>query len=132
MATAVANADLVRGLFRAFADRDLASLDELLAEQAIWHVPGRSPLAGVHRGRAAVVAYFAALGQRTGGTFRAELIDVLASDVRVVAIARATGQRDDKKYDGLYCLLVTIDGFQIAEAWLMPADPYSFDALLSD
>jgi hypothetical protein len=131
MPTAVANADLVRGLYRAFAERDLAALDELIAEHAVWHVPGSNPLAGDHRGRAAIVAYFAALSQRTGGTFRAEVIDVLASETRAVAIARSTGQREGKSHDGLYCLLVAVERDQIAEAWLMPADAFALDAFLS-
>jgi len=130
MATAVANADLVRGVFRAFADGDLAALDELLAEEAVWHVPGTNPLAGVHRGRLAIVKYFAELGVRTGGTFRATLIDVLSSETRAVAIARSTGQRDGKRYEGLYCLLVEFVRDQIAEAWLMPADPFALDRFL--
>src|SRR6266545_3474190 len=131
MSTAVGNGDLVRGLYRAFSERDRAALDELIAEEAIWHVPGRNPLAGEHRGRLAVLAYFDALVQRTGGTFRAELTDVLASDTRAVAIARSSGKRDGKQYDGLNCLLLTIERDQIAEAWLMPADPFALDAFLA-
>ncbi len=131
MSTAVGNADLVRGLFRAFADRDLAALDELLAEHAVWHVPGTNPLAGHHRGRLAIVKYFTALTQRTGGTCRAEISDVLASENRVVAIARSTGEREGRRYDGLYCLLVAIERDLIGEAWLMPADAFALDAFLA-
>ena len=130
MPTAVANGDLVRGLYRAFAERDAAALEEIIAERAVWHVPGRHPLAGEHQGRHAVLAYFAALAQRTGGSFHVDVIDVLASETRAVAIARAAGERPGKAYDGLYCLLVAIEGHQIAEAWVMPADTHALDEFL--
>jgi ketosteroid isomerase-like protein len=132
MANAVSNGDLVRGLYRAFAERDQEALEEIIAEDAVWHVPGRSRLAGTQRGRPAVLAYFAGLSQRTGGTFRAEVIDVLATETRAVALARATGRRvPDLTYEGLYCLVVSIDGGQITEAWLMPANLYALDEFLS-
>ncbi|HWM87443.1 MAG TPA: nuclear transport factor 2 family protein [Kofleriaceae bacterium] len=132
MPTAVANADLVRGLYRAFTDRDIPALEEIIAENAVWHVPGRSRLAGDHRGRPAVLAYFAGLAQRTEGTFSAEIIDVLATESRAVALARATGHRQPNvHYDGLYCLVVSFERDQICEAWLMPADLYSLDEFLS-
>ena len=130
MPTAVTNADLVRGLYRAFADRDLAALDDLIAEDAVWHVPGTNPLAGEHRGRLAVLAYFTGLVQRTGGTFRLEIVDVLASEQRVVAIALASGTREGKQYSGMSCLLIAIERDQIAEAWLMPADAFALDEFL--
>jgi hypothetical protein len=132
MATAVANADLVRELYRAFAERDTAALEEIIAENAVWHVPGRSRLAGEHRGRAAVLAYFNGLLQRTAGTFRAEIIDVFATEMRAVAWARATGQRGPgMSYDGLFCLVVAIDDYQLVEGWLMHADTYAFDEFLA-
>lgn len=131
MSTAVANADLVRELYRSFADRNFAALDELIGEDAIWHVPGRNPLAGTHRGRLAILSYYAALAQRAGASFRVEVIDVLASERRAVAIARSSGQRGSKRYDGIFCLLVAIERGQIAEAWLMPADAFALDDFLT-
>lgn len=129
--SAAAHAELVRRLYGAFGARDASALEALLADGVVWHVPGRNPLAGHHRGRGAVLAYLAALGQRTGGTFRAELIDVLASDSRAVALARATGQRGDTCYDGIYALVLDIGEGQVCEAWLMPEDLYALDAFLA-
>ena len=129
--SAAAHADLVRRLYRAFGAHDAAALDALLADDVVWHVPGQSPLAGDHRGRTAVLAYLAALGQRTGGSFRAEVIDVLASDTRAVALARATGDRGGAHYQGIYALVLAIGGGQVREAWLMPEDLYALDGFLA-
>lgn len=34
-----------------YASGDLAAVEELLAEDVVWHVPGTSPIAGDYRGR---------------------------------------------------------------------------------
>src|SRR6266581_8218197 len=49
-------------------------------EHATWHTPGRSPIAGDHKGREAVFAQFGRYGGDTGGTFKAKLLHVLKSD----------------------------------------------------
>jgi len=37
---------------------DVDAVRALLAEDVVWHVPGKSAIAGEHRGREAVVRYF--------------------------------------------------------------------------
>jgi ketosteroid isomerase-like protein len=46
------NAERIRRAFDAFAQGDMATMTELIAEDTIWHIPGRGPLSGDHRGRA--------------------------------------------------------------------------------
>ena len=41
-----------------YAGSDLSTVEALLADDVVWHVPGSSPIAGDHRGREAVLAYF--------------------------------------------------------------------------
>ena len=65
--------NLRRG-YKAFADNDVATLSEIIPEDAVWHVPGRSQLAGDYRGRDAIFGYFMKLSELTGGTFKAELV----------------------------------------------------------
>jgi ketosteroid isomerase-like protein len=67
------NLAIVRRGYEAFNKGDMETLTELFDEGAAWPVPGRSSLAGDHEGREAAFAYFARLGQETGGTFQAEL-----------------------------------------------------------
>src|SRR2546429_3519912 len=83
------NAALVERLYAAFDSKDAVSLGKLIAEDAVWHVPGTSPISGDHRGQAAIFAYFQKLAELTDGTFHAELIDVLASDMHAAALAAA-------------------------------------------
>src|SRR3954462_10249041 len=50
-----------------YAGGDLAAVEELLAEDVVWHVPGSSPIAGDHRGRESVTAYFRLRRELAGG-----------------------------------------------------------------
>ncbi len=50
-----------------YAGGDLGPVDELLAEDVVWHVPGSSPIAGEYRGRKAVTEYFRLRRELAGG-----------------------------------------------------------------
>ncbi len=49
------NEELVRRGYEAFATGDMETLRELLDPEIVWHFPGRSVLAGDHRGPDAVL-----------------------------------------------------------------------------
>ena len=70
---AAENAAIVRRGYEAFNAGDIDALTEIFDESAVWHAPGRNSLAGDYEGREATFAYLGQLGQKTAGTFRAEL-----------------------------------------------------------
>ncbi len=121
------NATVVRELYRAFEERDAATLGRLIREDAQWHVPGGSSLSGEYRGRGAIFAYFGKLAQLSGGTFHARLLDVLDGRAHAAALARATGTRGGREYVGTYLLLLRIEDGRIAEAHLFNEDQEAFD-----
>jgi ketosteroid isomerase-like protein len=57
------NEELTRRGYAAFATGDMVALDELFADDVIWHVGGRSPLSGDYKGKEAVFAMFGRLAQ---------------------------------------------------------------------
>lgn len=100
------NAAIVRRGYEAFNAGDMETLTELFDESASWHTPGRSPIAGDHKGREAAFAQFGRYGGETGGTFRAELRQVLADDDgHVVGIHHNSGERNGKQLDVDCCLV---------------------------
>src|SRR5256885_16345117 len=104
--TAAENAAIMRRAYEAFNTADMNTLTELFDESTVWHLPGRSRFADDYQGRDATFAYFAQLGQETGGTFQAELQHLLADDEdRVVGIQRSRGQRDGKQLDVVNCIV---------------------------
>ena len=88
-------------------------------------------ISGEHRGHSAILAYFAKLGELTNGTFRVQLVDILASDMHGAAFATATGARGERTYEGSYLLLFRIENGRIVEARLFNDDPEAFEAFWS-
>jgi uncharacterized protein len=121
------NEDLVRRGFAAFGTGDLATLGELFADDIVWHAGGRSPIAGDYKGKDEVFGLFAQFAERTGGTFRIDIHDVLANDEHVVALTKGTAEREGKRLsvDGVQVFHVK-DG-KVTESWFHAADQYASD-----
>jgi hypothetical protein len=68
-------------------------LRTLFADDMVFHQPGRNPTSGDDQGLDAVVGLLRTLGERSGGTFRSQVHDLLATDQHAVALLRVTAQR---------------------------------------
>ena len=135
MSTTIAehpNATLVRRGYEAFNSADLATLTELFDENASWHTPGRSPIAGDHEGRDAVFAQFGRYGGDTAGTFRADLLSVLAdADGRVAGIHHNTGERNGKQLDVYCCIVFELENGRVVDGREHFFDLYAWDEFWS-
>ncbi len=110
------NVTLVRDLFGAFTNGDLATIERAVPDDAVWHFPGRSGrLAGAHRGRDAILAFLLDVVELTAGTFELDLIDVLADDHWAVALFRGSGRRGGKTLDNPTCLRMRLEKAQVVE-----------------
>ena len=121
------NAEPIRQAFDAFARGDMATMQSLVAEDTVWHIPGRGPLAGDHHGRDAVFEMFGRLVQASEGTFDQRLLDVLTSEDHAVALTHATARRGDHNYKGQDAWIFELRDGQIAEACWRPEDVYAAD-----
>ena len=88
------NADVVRQGFDRFAQGDVAALRDLFAEDATWHIPGASSMAGTYEGPDAIIALLRRTAELTGGTYRVDLQWVVADDEHIAAVYRARGNRE--------------------------------------
>ena len=125
---AAENEALVRRIFDAFARREGFALRGLFAEDAVWVVPGRSTMAGTHRGRDEIFRFLARLPKETEGTYDSELLDVLASEERAAALYRARGRRRGRTLELDQVLLFRIGGGLVREVVALPSDPEEFEA----
>jgi hypothetical protein len=121
------NEDLVRRGYAAFASGDMATLDELFADDVVWHAPGRNQLSGDQVGKQAVFAQFAKVAELSGGTFSIEIHDLLANDTHAVALIRATGEREGRRLDDNSVQVFHIVDGKVTEQWLQPGDAYASD-----
>ena len=112
-----------------YAGGDVEAVAELLADDVVWHVPGSSPIAGDHRGREAVVAYFERRRALADDTFVMHPKGVLEDGDAVVQLvdgeAVIGGERRTWSTAGVY----RVAGGLIAEVWLVPLDLAAFDAV---
>ena len=126
------NVAIMRRAYEAFNRGELETLTEMFDEGAVWHLPGRSSMAKDYQGREAILAYFGQLGQETGGTFRAELDDLLADgDDRVVGIHRSTAERDGKQLDVGDCIVFQLKDGRITDGREHFHDLYAWDEFWS-
>ena len=122
----------VRRGYEAFNTGDMETLSGLFDENASWHTPGHAPLAGDHVGREAAFAYFGQLGQDTGGTFRADLRDLMADENgHVVGIHQCRGDRAGKHLDVECCLVFELKDGRIVDGREHFEDLYAWDEFWS-
>jgi uncharacterized protein len=124
---AAANEALVRRIFEAFARREGFALRGLFAEDAVWTVPGRGVMAGVHRGRDEIFRFLARLPKETDGTYGSTLRDVLASDERAAALYTASGTRRGRTLELDQVLLFRIEDGLVRDVLALPGDPDAFE-----
>jgi len=80
------NVARIKDGYAAFAKGDFAVLNDLFAEDILWHEPGQNQLSGVYRGRDAVYGFFGRLMELTEGSIRVDLNTVFADDDHGVAL----------------------------------------------
>ncbi len=126
------NAAIVARAYEAFNAGDIATLTKLFDANSSWHTPGHGPIAGSRNGRDAVFTQFGRYGDETGGTFRANLLNVLESeDGRVVAVHHTSAERGGKQLDVLCCIVFELKNGRIIIGREHFYDLYAWDAFWS-
>jgi ketosteroid isomerase-like protein len=121
------NEELVRRGYEAFGAGDMATLNELFADDIVWHAPGRNQLAGTYRGKDEVFGTFKKVAELSGGTFKLDIHAILADDEHAVVLARATGEREGRTLDDNSVQVFHIKDGKVTEQWLHPGDAHASD-----
>jgi ketosteroid isomerase-like protein len=126
------NEDLVRDFLGALGQGDIDTPPtQYWAEDIRMHVPGRSSIAGDHKGAEQVLQALARLAELTGGTFSFEVHDVVANDEHAVALYIPRAERAGKQWTDNSVAVYHIRDGKISEIWIQPADLYAMDEFLS-
>ena len=126
------NVAIMQRAYDAFNKADMDTLIEIFDESIVWHLPGRSSMAKDYEGRDATLAYFGEIGEKTGGTFQAELQHLLADDDdRVVGIQRSTGERDGRRLDVGNCIVFELKDGKVVDGREHFNDLYAWDEFWS-
>lgn len=126
-------AELHRRQGEMYAGGSIDTVVELLAGDIVWHVPGRSPISGDHRGVAQVVDYFERRRRLVNATMRMHPGEVIADGNAVAQFVEGSATLDGKQVSwqtiGVY--RVDIKHRWIREVWLVPLDSELFDRIWS-
>jgi YbgC/YbaW family acyl-CoA thioester hydrolase len=110
-----------------YAGGDLAAVEELLAEDVVWHVPGTSPIAGDYRGRRAVSGYFRLRRALAGGAIRIAKGGEAHHEEALVQLADGRAPLGGREVVWRTAGVYRVSGGRIAEAWLVPLEQEHFD-----
>jgi ketosteroid isomerase-like protein len=126
------NEDLAREGYEAFIKADMQKVSDFFADDIVWHIGGRGPLAGDYRGKDEALGFLAKTMEMTGGVFSLEIHDILANDEHAVALVVARGEREGKKtLEDRQAHVLHIKDGKVAEYWAHPGDQYTIDEFFS-
>jgi ketosteroid isomerase-like protein len=121
-ATQDPNARRMREVAEAVARGDVPTALEHFPEDVVWYWPADAGEDRVYRGRDGLARFFGRLNERSNGTMRPEVEDVLGSDEHVVAFLRITAERDDERLDARVAHFATVGPNGFARNWFLPND----------
>ena len=118
---------LVRQALDAFNRSDIAEMGAYVAEDIVWHVPGRGRLAGDKRGLAEVIGFFGEAGALGTTTFSIDVRTMMASDDFVSMFVHYHHLRGDDVFDQDGIELFRLADGKISEFWAFIRDSRAFD-----
>ena len=116
--------------YAAFAKGDFAVLDDLFADDVVWHVGGRNQLTRDYRGRDEVYGFFGRLLELTDGTFHIDLHTVFADDEHGVALVATSASRGGKSTRINEAHVYHLRDGKVTEFWDASTDEYALDELI--
>jgi ketosteroid isomerase-like protein len=121
------NVVVVRRGYDAFNKGDRDTLSVLMADDVVWHVAGRSSIAGDYEGRAATFAHFGHLHELTAGTYQRELHIAVGDEDHVISVEHGSATRGDASYAETQLVVFRFRDGHVAEAWQAPMNVYAHD-----
>src|SRR6516165_8168260 len=124
------NVARIKDGYAAFAKGDFAVLNDLFAEDLLWHEGGRNQLVGDYRGRDAVYGLFGKLMEVTEGSFHLDLHAVFADDEHGVALVATTASRGGRSISVNGVDVMPLRDGKVTEFWNTSTDQYAIDELI--
>ena len=112
----------MRDVAEAVVRGDISAALEKFPEDVVWYSPAADPAKRVYRRRDGLASFFGQLQERSNGTMRPEVEEVLGSDDHVVAFLQITAERDDDRLDVLVAHFATVGPGGFARNWFLPSD----------
>lgn len=118
------NEKVLRAALDALSAGDERAYADVVADEMVVHVPGRSRLAGDLHGRG---VFGAKVRELTGGALTIEVHDLLASDAHAIGLYTMRVQCQDRSLEWRHVNIYHIRDGKIAEVWQNPFEQEAFD-----
>jgi len=125
------NLDLMRRGYDAYRSGDMNTINELFADDVVWHVGGRSRIAGDYTGKEQVFGFFGKLQELSGGTSTVEVHDLLANDEHGVALVTESATRNGRSIQANATHVLHLHDGKVTEFWDAHPDQYATDEFWS-
>ncbi len=122
MAAEHPNARRMREVAEAVARGDVPTAMRHFPDDVVWYWPAASKEERVYRGRGGLQRFFGRLMERSGGTMRPSVVDVLGSDRHVVIFLRITATRGSERIDVDVGHFAAVSGSGFGPHWFLPGD----------
>lgn len=122
-------------LTRAMAAVSRGAVEEfgqiLLADDVVWHWPGRSSVAGEYRGRDAAMGLIRGFGELTQGRLRVEPVEILEGRDFLMSFTHVTAEQEGRRLDVMMADAMRFgpDG-RVVEYWTLSNDQAAVDAFI--
>jgi hypothetical protein len=108
------NEKLVLDTWNAFLRGDIKAAFANLADDATWTLPGLSELAGVHRGKDAILVFLRTVAQAFPKGLRSEIRKVHSTPSAVIVeLTNRSETAAGRPYENEYCFVFDVEGGKI-------------------
>ena len=111
----------------AFNRNDLTAVAQYVHPDFVYRIPGHSSVAGEFRGVRGFVEALTRLRDESEGTIELAPVVVLADDENLIARARVTARRGDKRLDTENCYAFRFVDGKVADGQVFLSDPDHVD-----
>lgn len=124
------NVEVLRRFYDAYGKADVAGMLAACGENVTFQLAGKSKLAGKYD-RASFPRLIDAMKTLGGGTLKADIHDITATDQHGMVLMTSTVTRDGKKHEYRAVHVWRIQGGKPIAWYEYPRDLYQFDAIWS-
>jgi ketosteroid isomerase-like protein len=118
-------------LYADFSKGDATAVMSACADAMTFQVPGKSKLAGKYTREGFARDFGTRLHELSGGTFKLEIHDVLASDLHATVLGTCKLTRDGKAVELRTVHVWRFEGGKPLAGYEYPRDLYQYDAVWS-
>jgi ketosteroid isomerase-like protein len=116
------NAGRMREVAESVARGDIATALQHFPDDVVWFTPTGGGGEGVYRGHDGLGRFFGRLADRSNGTMRPDVDEVLGSDDHVVIFLHITARRGDDELDVTVAHFATAAPNGFTRNWFLPDD----------